>query len=116
MNRFDRKAAEAGIKIDSRNGVPQENRNLRSITDLINAARAAEAELNNKLESEREARLEVERNLADERLTNQQLVAQMSDLKMELEKCKLRNKINENEFSVGQRRLLLGESSDVLAV
>lgn len=116
MNRFDRKAAEAGIKIDNRNGVPAANRNLRSITDLINAARAAEAELNNKLESEREARLDVEKSLADERLTNQKLVSQMSDLKMELEKCKLRNKVNEHEFTVAQRGLLLGEATESVAV
>ncbi len=100
MNRFDRKAREAGIDIDSRNGVPAQNRNLRSITDLINAARAAESEVNNKLADVRD-------ELAAERLRNQKVVAEMADLKLEIAELRLRLKVNEGEFTQAQRQQLL---------
>ena len=101
MTRFDKNAREAGVAIDNTNGVAPGNRNLRSIRDLINAARAAESELNNKMDELRD-------ELAAERLANRQLVAENAELKLELSECRLRQRVSEGDFTIPQRNHLLG--------
>ena len=121
MNRIDRALEAKGLKVTDENKLTKDQRKIGNIGRLIAAARAAEQAFDAEIKAlETEVRDAVkelaksQHELADAKQDIADLTRQLAESQQRVKALELRNKVEANEFSQAQRRLLL--ESDTVEV
>ncbi len=122
MNRIEKAAAAKGLSITDDNKLAKDQRKIGNIGRLISAARAAEAAFNEEVADLKDEVSSTVRELAAAQhelsvasQENAALTRELATSQQRVKSLELRTKVEANEFTQAQRRLLLENGSPSVA-